>query len=349
MSRTRVEYSWESFEARRRAIHEAIEADTPRSLAPRDPAAPVPLTVLDDAPYVELHLHSHYSLLEGASSIDELLMAAEAQGHRALALTDHEAMYGSMEFARSAKEAGLRPITGLELTVQEADGQRHHVTLLAETRQGYSHLCRLSSRQGVEMVRNAKAEGLPVTCDVSAHHLHLADTDIGYFDSLCHVIPPFRSERDRDALRAGLADGTLDALVSDHTPVDADAKTLPFGEAEPGATGLELLLSLALKWGDEPGVGLSKALARITCDPVRVLGDALGSLASSAGRLTQGGVADVCVFDPQAVWQVRPEALASQGKSTPFAFDAVGAALPARVRWTIVAGTVAHEAAAAAA
>ena len=146
MSRTKVEYSWEAFEARRRAINDVIESDTPRSMARRDPAAPVPLSVLDDVPYVELHMHSNYSLLEGASSIDELLIAAGNQGHGALALTDHEAMYGSMEFARSAKEAGLRPITGLELTVQEPIGTRHHVTLLAETREGYSHLCRLSSR-----------------------------------------------------------------------------------------------------------------------------------------------------------------------------------------------------------
>ena len=206
------------------------------------------------------------------------------------------------------------------------------------------HLCRISSAAGVELVRQAKAQGLPITADVSINSLHLTDVDIGYFNSAMRLVPPLRQPRDRDALRAGLADGTIDALVSDHTPVDPDAKALPFGEAEPGATGLELLLSLALKWGDEPGVGLSKALARITCDPVRVLGDALGSLVSSAGRLTQGGVADICVFDPQAVWQATPDALVSQGKSTPFAFDAVGAALPARVRWTIVAGTVAHEA-----
>jgi len=137
---------WEHFEARRRETEAMLEMDTPRSLAPRAPTEPVPLNVLDGVPYVELHAHSPYSLLEGASSIDELLLRAVAQGHRALALTDHEALYGAMEFARSAKEAGLRPITGLELTVAEQDGTRHHVTLLAETRQGYAHLCRLSSR-----------------------------------------------------------------------------------------------------------------------------------------------------------------------------------------------------------
>ncbi|MCK9496081.1 MAG: error-prone DNA polymerase [Dehalococcoidia bacterium] len=151
------DYSWEAFEARRRAVDRQVESDTPRSMAPRGVAAPVPLSVLDDVPYVELHMHSNYSLLEGASSIDELLVAAAYQGHRALALTDHEGMYGAMEFARSAKEGvtikvdgqdvevRFRPITGLELTLVEADGARHHVTLLAERREGYANLCRLSS------------------------------------------------------------------------------------------------------------------------------------------------------------------------------------------------------------
>src|SRR5690606_37743676 len=128
------DYSWEAFGKRRRQLDQQIEADTPRSMAPRDPAAPVPLSVLDDVAYVELHMHSNYSLLEGASRIDELLVAAHDQGHRALALTDHEGMYGAMEFARAAKEIGLRPITGLELTLAEEDGTRHHVTLLAERR-----------------------------------------------------------------------------------------------------------------------------------------------------------------------------------------------------------------------
>jgi dihydroorotase len=145
-------------------------------------------------------------------------------------------------------------------------------------------------------------------------------------------------------LRAGLLDGTLDALVSDHTPVAADAKTLPFGEAEPGATGLELLLSMTLKWGQESRLALAPTLARITSLPVQVLGEALGSLAQSAGRIVEGGVADLCVFDPEAVWQVQPGALRSQGKHTPFDFSITGMALPGRVKATLVAGTVAYQA-----
>lgn len=201
------------------------------------------------------------------------------------------------------------------------------------------HLCRLSSAAGVALVRAAKDEGLPVTCDVSINSLHLTDNDIGYFDSRMRLNPPLRQQADRDALREALADGTIDALVSDHTPVDEDAKMLPFAEAEPGATGVELLLSLALKWGQESGVGLTRALGVLTSEPARVLGNALGTLQASAGQLVVGGVADVCIFDPQAEWTVLPEALHSQGKHTPFA----GYELPARVRCTIVGGQIAYQ------
>jgi len=211
---------------------------------------------------------------------------------------------------------------------------------LVRDTQARVHLCRLSSAAGVELVRRAKGEGLPVTCDVSVNQLHLTDLDIGYFNAAMRVTPPLRQQRDRDAIRAGLADGTIDALVSDHTPVAADLKALPFAEAEPGATGLELLLGLALQWGEESGLPLARALAKITCAPVQVLGDALGSLASSAGKIVEGGVADLCLFDPAERWTVRPEALKSQGKHTPFA----GHELPGRVRCTLVSGHVAHEA-----
>jgi len=202
------------------------------------------------------------------------------------------------------------------------------------------HLCRLSSAAGIELVRRAKAEGLPVSCDVSINSLHLIDVDIGYFNAAMRLTPPLRQQRDRDAIRAALADGTVDALVSDHTPVDADAKNLPFAEAEPGGTGLELLLGLALKWGAESGLPLAQTLATVTSAPVAVLGNALGSLAASAGRIVEGGVADLCLFDPGVHWRVEPGALRSQGKHTPFA----GLELPGRVAATLVAGHVAYEA-----
>ncbi len=202
------------------------------------------------------------------------------------------------------------------------------------------HLCRISSAAGVALVAKAKAEGLAVTCDVSINSLHLTDVDIGYFDSRMRLDPPLRQQRDRDAIRRGLADGTIDALVSDHTPVDEDAKTLPFAEAEPGATGLELLLGLACKWAADSEAGLQRALAVLTSEPARVLGNALGTLQASAGQLVKGGVADICVFDPAGEWTVEPAALRSQGKHTPFS----GHQMPARVRWTIVGGQLAYEA-----
>ena len=147
---------WRRWEEQRQDMERRLEPDTPRSLAPRDAPDPLPPDSIDGAPYVELHAHSNYSLLEGASSIEELVQAARAQGHRALALTDHDGMFGAMEFARAAKEAGLRPITGLELTLSHppdptADGDaptlplRSHLTLLAENQRGYANLCRLSS------------------------------------------------------------------------------------------------------------------------------------------------------------------------------------------------------------
>ena len=195
------------------------------------------------------------------------------------------------------------------------------------------HLCRLSSADGIALVRAAKAEGLPVTCDVGAHHLHLTDADIGFFDSNARMVPPLRSQRDREAICAAVADGTVDAICSDHTPVDDDEKLLPFGEASPGATGLELLLSLALKWADasvaQADQRLKLALSRITVDAARVAGLA-------AGQLSVGTAADICIFNPDTMWTVQASALLSQGKHTPF----LGYELQGQVHTTLVAGRI---------
>jgi dihydroorotase len=225
----------------------------------------------------------------------------------------------------------------------------HTLIELVRATRARVHLCRLSSAAGVALLRRAKAEGLPITADVSINSLHLSDVDIGYFDADMRLAPPLRQGSDRDALRAALADGTLDALVSDHNPVAEDMKNLPFAEAEPGATGLELLLSLALRWGEDSKLPLATTLARITSGPVAVLGDALGSLAASAGRVVEGGVADLCLFDAGATWAVDGAALVSQGRHTPFAFTHTGMQLPGRVHMTLVAGSLAHQTAAAAA
>ncbi|NUA25418.1 dihydroorotase [Cupriavidus basilensis] len=194
------------------------------------------------------------------------------------------------------------------------------------------HLCRLSSAAGIELVRQAKREGLKVTCDVNIHHVSLTDMDIGYFNSQMRFSPPLRSARDRDAIVAGLADGTIDALCSDHTPVDDDEKLLPFAEASPGATGLELLLPLTLRWAEEHKVPLGKALARITAEPARVLGLAAGTLAA-------GSAADICIFHPEQEWKVERRALKSQGKNSPW----LGYEMRGRVRTTLVGGHVVYE------
>ena len=217
----------------------------------------------------------------------------------------------------------------------------HTIFALIRSTRARVHLCRISSAEGVALIRAAKAEGLPVSADVSINSLHLSDHDIGYFDSRARVTPPLRQQRDRDALQAALADGTLDVLVSDHAPVDNDAKALPFAQAEPGATGVELLLGLTLKWAEQTGCGLMRALDVITAQPARLIADAahLG-----LGQLKSGGVADVVIFDPQQTWQVEPAALRSQGKHTPFAFDITGMALNGRVRATLVNGHVVYQA-----
>ena len=199
-------------------------------------------------------------------------------------------------------------------------------TLMRETG-AKVHLARLSSRLGVDLVRAAKADGLPLTCDVGMHHLLLTDRDIGYFDSQYRFAPPLRSPTDRDALSRGVIDGTIDAICSDHTPHDDDAKNVPFGEALPGSTGLELLLPLTLKWAERAGVATSLALEKISGNPARLLGLTAGSLAA-------GQPADICVFDPKAFWAVTSQTLRSQGKNSPY----LRRELEGRVTHTLVNG-----------
>jgi len=194
------------------------------------------------------------------------------------------------------------------------------------------HLCRLSTAEGVEMVRKAKKDGLAVTADVSAHHLHLTEHDIGYFNALAHLKPPLRSTRDRDALCKGLKDGTIDAICSDHTPVDDDAKLVPFAEAEAGATGLELLLPLALKWASSNKATLSDVIARITSAPACILG-------IKGGHLSVNANADVTIFDPEQIWKVEASQLKSQGKNTLF----LDLEMTGKVHYTLLNGQITYQ------
>ncbi len=226
-----------------------------------------------------------------------------------------------------ATRLGLPPVPVCAETVALAN-----IIMMTRETGARVHLCRISSAEGVAMIRAARQQGLPITCDVSANHIHLSEMDIGFFNSNCHLIPPLRALGDRDALRAGLIDGTIDAVCSDHAPVDEDHKLLPFAEAEAGATGMELLLPLVLKWGAEKGVPLARVLAKITVEPARILG-------VEAGCLSLGATADLCIFDPEQYWTVEATALKSQGKNTPF----LGMELPGRVKYTLINGNIVHE------
>ena len=276
-----------------------------------------------------------------------------AFSHADVPLTDNQVLYYAMQYAATFNiPVWLRPQdASLARNGVAHDGQVATrlglpsipvcaettalavILLLARETGARVHLCRLSSAEGINMVRRARHDGTPVTCDVAVHHLHLSEMDIGYFDPHCHLIPPLRSQRDRDALRKGLADHTVDAVCSDHCPVNDDAKQLPFSESEPGATGLELLLPLTLKWAEEDQIALPTALARITVNAASILG-------IDAGHLSAGADADVCVFDPERYWKVEPATLLSQGKNTPFS----GIELKGRVTHTLVGGQIAHEA-----
>jgi len=195
------------------------------------------------------------------------------------------------------------------------------------------HLCRISSAEGVDLVRQAKKQGVQVTADVSAQHCHLTDHDIGFFNAHANLKPPLRSSRDKNALCQGLKDGTIDAICSDHTPVDDDAKLLPFAEAEAGATGLELLLPLALKWAADNKTTTFDAIAKITCQPASILG-------VSSGNLSINSDADIAIFSEQQEWKVEARQLKSQGKNTPF----LGLTVLGKVRYTLLHGQITYHA-----
>ncbi|OGT22419.1 MAG: dihydroorotase [Gammaproteobacteria bacterium RBG_16_57_12] len=195
-----------------------------------------------------------------------------------------------------------------------------------------AHFCQLSTAQAVQMISRAQYDGLDITVDVTAHHLHLTHIDVGDFNSQCHVLPPLRTERDRQALIGGLQRGIITAICSDHQPHDLDAKLAPFAETEPGISALETLLPLALRLVEQNLLSLQETLASLTCNPAEILGLA-------AGTLTPGGVADLCIFDPNRYWSMREHDLLSAGKNSPF----LGWDLRGRVTHTLLGGDLVFE------
>jgi len=195
-----------------------------------------------------------------------------------------------------------------------------------------AHFCGLSSARAVAMIAQAQGRGLPVSADASAHHLHLTEHDIGFFDTQCHVLPPLRSLQDREGLRAAVQRGTIAAICSDHQPHEPDAKLAPFAESEPGVSALETLLPLTLRLVDENLLTLNQAIAMLTVKPARILG-------VDAGHLGVGATADVCIFDPEARRTLTAENMVSRGRNTPF----LGRELRGRVTHTLVGGDTAFE------
>ncbi len=174
-----------------------------------------------------------------------------------------------------------------------------------------AHFSQLSSARSVALIAEAKAKGLDVSADVSAHQLYLTDLDVDDFNSHCHVRPPLRSQRDRDGLRQALADGVISAICSDHQPHDRDAKLAPFAATEPGISALETLLPLTLRLVEEGVLNLHDAVSHITWTPSQILG-------IEAGRVQVGDAADICIVDPEQRWEVSENTIISNGKNTPF-------------------------------
>jgi dihydroorotase len=195
-----------------------------------------------------------------------------------------------------------------------------------------THFSLLSTARAAQMIARAQHDGLPVTADVSAHHLHLTENDVLDFDSQCHVMPPLRTLRDRDGLRQWLARGTIAAICSDHQPHEADAKLAPFGETATGISALETLLPLSLRLVDDGVLTMNEMLSSLTLRPARILG-------IEAGDLGPGRRADICIFDPEHYWVLSRERLVSRGHNTPF----LDWELKGRVTHTLLGGALVYE------
>jgi dihydroorotase len=197
---------------------------------------------------------------------------------------------------------------------------------------GRYHAAMISCADSVEIVRAAKARGLPVTCGVSINNLSLNENDIGDYRTFLKLSPPLRHEEDRQAVIEAVADGTIDVIVSDHNPQDAETKRQPFAEAADGAVGLETLLSAALRLYHEERISLPKLLRALSARPAEIL-------RLEAGRLASGAPADLILFDPDAPYVLDKRKLHSRSKNTPFD----EARLQGIVTLTLVGGRIVHD------
>jgi dihydroorotase len=202
--------------------------------------------------------------------------------------------------------------------------------ILAELTGGHVHLCHMSTRGSVDLIRRAKHAGLPVTAEAAPHHFALTHERIGDYDTNAKMNPPLREDADREAIREALADGTLDCIATDHAPHHYDAKEREFDDAPNGIIGLETALSVAMMELVAPGrLALSGMIERMSCAPAR-----LWHL--PGGTLANGAVADLIIFDPEATWTVDPGKFHSKSRNSPW----LGVEMLGKVRKTVVAGRV---------
>ena len=213
---------------------------------------------------------------------------------------------GSMNEGPVATELGLK---GIPWVAEDAVTARD--IMLAELTGAHLHVCHVSTKGSVELVRHAKARGVRVTCEAAPHHFMLTDAAVRGYDANFKMNPPLRSQEDVDAVRAGLADGTIDAIATDHAPHHIDEKNVEFAIAMNGVVGLETLLPLTLRLVTEKVFDLSTAIALLTCQPAKILG-------IDRGTLSVGAVADITLINPNKEWTVVAEELHSKSKNTSF-------------------------------
>ena len=192
-----------------------------------------------------------------------------------------------------------------------------------------AHFHRISSARAVQMISRAQYDGLPITADVTSHHLHLNEYDLIDFNSNCHVRPPLRSQRDMEGLRSGVAKNIIAAICSDHLPHEPDAKLNPFSQTEHGISALETFLPLCLRLTEDSDINTSDLISRITHQPANILG-------INKGHLSVNADADICIFDPKTIWVLEEGHLVSHGKNSPF----IGWQLQGRVNYTLSKGRI---------
>ncbi len=234
---------------------------------------------------------------------------------------------GCMNDGPVATELGLK---GIPWVAEDAMTARD--IMLAEFTGGHIHMAHVSTKGSVEMVRQAKSRGVRVTCEATPHHFTLTDEAVRGYNTNAKMNPPLRAQADVDAVRAGLADGTIDAIATDHAPHHIDEKNVEFAIAMNGIVGLETMLPLTFNLVDEGHISLNQAIALMSCQPATVLG-------IDRGTLSKGAIADITLIDPQLRWVLDPVKLHSKSKNTPFGgWEMKGAAVK-----TLLAGKVVFE------